>query len=162
MKHSIVYSLICVFFAPLIIAASCQTESIVQGIRNTHTPVREAFAMMDEFVAPRFDAAGDQCIEAAESRADADRCMRPWLRLDEVLGMSREALAELENVYNSIEAGAAGETDWQHWARQLLTHGRGLLRILDELDIDGADETISSMSNAIDQLCQLIGCEGGE
>jgi len=155
------YSIVVLAAAPMIMAASCQTQSVLNRIRQVHSGIRDAFVAADEFVAPRFDAAGDRCVEQSSSAAESDACMRTWLRLDEVLVMSREALAELENVYNNIEAGTSGAADWQYWALQVLAHGRAIVRILDELDIEGADSIITGVRNALDQICELARCEGG-
>jgi len=161
MKHSLVYSLMVLVLAPIMMASSCQTDAAMNRIRQVHTGVREAFIRADEFIAPRFEMAGDLCIEQSSSAEESDECMRLWLRLDVVMSMSREALAELENVYNNIETGSSGEADWQYWVLQVLTHGRVLLHVLDELNLNGADLIIGGIRDALDQICQFANCEGG-
>lgn len=161
MKHSFVYSLMVLVLAPIMMASSCQTQAAINRIRQVHTGIREAFVQADEFVAPRFEAAGDVCIEQSSSAEESDECMRLWLRLDIVMTMSRESLAELENVYNNIEAGTSGEANWQYWVLQVLAHGREIVRILDELDLEGADSVIGRIRGALDQICDLAQCEGG-
>jgi hypothetical protein len=149
------------------IGSTCQTRSAMDTVRDAHTGIRGAFARADEFIAPRFDAAGDTCIAQAQAAgltgqagADAsDECMSTWLELDRAVSATREGMAELEEVYEDIDNGR--QTEWEHIAVRVLTHGRNVVRLLDELDIDGADEVISSMREAIDQVCSLVNCDGG-
>jgi hypothetical protein len=155
-------------FAPMMLAATCQPRSLVGQIRQVHSGIRAAFVSADSFVASHFETAGDACITSVEvqgltGRAAIDasnECMHPWLQLDQAIALSRESLAELENVYRSIESGSSGEQDWVSWARQLLAHGRAIVRILVEINIDGAEPTITEMRTALDQICQLANCEG--
>lgn len=157
-----------ILFAFASIGSQCQTRSTIDTIRDVHSGVRGAFASADEFIAPRFDAAGNTCIAQAQAAglvgqagADAsDECMSTWLALDRSVSATREAMAELEEVYEDIDDGR--EADWQRIALRVLTHGRGVIRLLDEIDIEGADDVISSMREALDQVCALVDCDGGE
>jgi hypothetical protein len=154
--------------SPFIGGSSCQTGSTMDTVRDVHTGIRGAFARADEFIAPRFEAAGDACIAEAQAAgltgqegADAsDECMSVWLQLDQAVTLTREAMAELEEVYEDIDNGR--EADWQRIARRVLTHGRNVVRFLDELDIDGADDVISAMRTALDRVCDMVDCDGGE
>ena len=149
------------------VGSTCQTRSTMDTVRDAHTGIRGAFARADEFIAPRFDAAGDTCIAEAQAAgltgqagADAaDECMSTWLELDRAVSATREGMAELEAVYDDIDNGR--EADWQAIALRVATHGRNVIRLLDEIDIEGADEVISSMREALDQVCSLINCDGG-
>jgi len=156
-----------VVLAFMSIGSTCQTRSAMDTVRDAHTGIRGAFARADEFIAPRFDVAGDTCIAQAQAAgltgqagADAsDECMSTWLELDRAVSATREGMAELEAVYDDIDNGR--EADWQNIARRVLVHGRNVVRLLDEVDIDGADEVISSMREALDQVCSLVDCDGG-
>ena len=155
-----------VFVSLFVGGASCQ-GSAMDTVRDAHTGIRGAFARADEFVAPRFDAAGDTCIARSVASGltgqagadDADVCMAKWLELDTAISATREAMAELEEVYDDIDNGR--DADWQTIAMRVLSHGRQIVRLLDELDIDGADDVISSMREALDQICSMVNCEGG-
>ena len=159
--QSLICSIVLCISVSMVMGASCQTQVAVDRIRQVHSGIRQAFVEVDEYVAPKFAEAGSRCIEQSSSAEESDECMRKWLRIDEVLVMSRESLAELENIYNNIEAGVAGETSWQYWALQVLAHGRAIVRILSELELGDADPIIHGMHNALDQICQIAQCEGG-
>lgn len=155
-----------VIVSPFLGGSSCQTRSVMDTVRDVHTGVRGAFIHTDEFVAPRFEAAGDSCIAQSQAAGltgqegvDAsDECMRTWLELDRAIALTRESMAELEEVYEDIDNGR--EADWRNIARRVLSHGRQVVHILDEIDIEGAGDVISSMRDALDRICNLIDCEG--
>lgn len=168
--NKILYFVVLVVCTPLVMASVCQNpnETLAQ-IRRVHSGIRAAFVAADEFVAPRFEVAGDVCIARAEEQGltgramveSSNECMRPWLILDETFALAREGLAGLERVYNNIEAGTAGEADWLYWGRQVLGYGQTILRILGELALDGANQIISDLRTAVDNICDLVQCEGG-
>lgn len=150
----------------LSMASQCQTQSTLSHIREAHTIIRESFVQTDDFVSPRFEARGDECIAQGEAQGltgqalvDAsNECMGPWLRLDEIIATVRESLAELENVYEDIENGR--EADWQRIAVRIVDHAHSILAILDELNIDEADSVVAEIRHAVDLVCQITHCEG--
>ena len=127
---------------PVVMASFCQTKSTMERVRKVHMGVREAFRATDEFIAPRLEDAADVCIRRAETPHHADECMRKWLELDDALSLVRESLASLEVVYDNIDRTKTGEADWKYWALQVLRHGRSVIRIIAEIDIEGADRII--------------------
>lgn len=164
------YFVLLVVCAPLVMAAVCQNPNeTLNQIRRVHSTIRAAFVAADDFVAPRFEAAGDVCIAWAEEQGltgramveSSNACMRPWLILDETFTLVREALAGLERVYNNIKAGTSGVDDWVYWGRQVLGYGQTILRVLTELALDGANQIISDLRTAVDNLCDLVHCDGG-
>ena len=155
-------SIVIVAVLPVVMAASCQTKAAMQQVRNVHMNVREAFKSTDEFIAPRFEEAADLCLRRAETPHHADACMEKWLELDNVLALVREVMSSLEVVYDNIERSDSGEAEWQYWIIQVFKHGQSILRIMAEIDIDGADRTIEQLKDALDGVCQIVQCDGGE
>src|SRR4030042_4717511 len=119
----------------------CSTRRTLDTIRQVHSCIREAGRRVDDQVASRIERQGDICIErAAEAGFPADsgeagmaywrQCMEDWYEFSVAVNSLRNSLEELENIYNDIEAGDRGESDWQYWARRVLDHGRTVLRLL--------------------------------
>lgn len=144
---------------PVVMASSCQTRSAMEQVRNVHMSVREAFRATDEFVAPRLEDAADLCIRRSETAHHADYCMRKWLQLDDALSLVRESMASLEVVYDNIENDR--NEDWQYWILQILRHGRSIVNIMVEINIEGADPIIEQIRNTLNGICQVANCEGG-
>ena len=155
-------SLVLVVVLPVVMASTCQTRSAMKQVRNVHMSVRAAFIAADEFVAPRFEVAADLCLRRSETPHHADQCMEKWLTLDTILATSREALSSLEVVYENIEQSSDGRSDWQYWILQILRHGQSLVRVLDEMNIEGADRIIDQIKDTLDAICEIANCEGGE
>ena len=163
MKRKLVVFVAVCLGLPMIMGSSCNLRSAMNEVRRVHVNVREAFQMMDRVVAPLIDEAADRCIaevrerglEGAEGQAAAFECIRPYFQLEEVVSSSRELLGELENVYTAIEAGSDRVSDWQYWARQLVAHGRSIVRICVELHVD----IPSGFVTALDTLCELTQCQ---
>jgi hypothetical protein len=135
-------------------------------IRSVHMGVREAGRLTDQQIAPRLEAYGDVCIARADaagfpagSGAEGmnfwQECMSSYMQLDVAISSFRESLEELEHVYEDVEAGRRGETDWRYWARRALVHGQSILRLCEALELDVPDE----MSTQLGNLCTLIQCE---
>lgn len=167
-RSFLIVFLILVVVSPVLGGASCQRNTAMDVVRDAHTGLRGAMIRADEFIADGFDDAGDTCIVRTQATGltgqaasdDSDVCMSTWLQLDTAIAAIREAMAELEEVYEDIDNGR--ESDWEVIALRVLTHARGVIRLLDELDIAGADEVIAAMREAIDQVCSFISCNGGE
>jgi len=157
--------LVLLSFAFIAMGASC--NNAMDTIREVHMGVREAGRLADEQIAPRLENHGDVCIERAEAAGHPAgsgaegmefwrECMSEYMQLEVAITGFRTSLEELENVYQDIEAGQRGESDWQYWARRVLDHGRTVLRLCGDLGLDTPD----GMQAQLDSLCTLIQCEG--
>jgi len=157
--------LVLLLATPVYMGASC--NGAMDTIRGVHVGVREAGRVADEQIAPRLENHGDVCLERAEAAGHPAgsgaegmefwrECMSTYIQLDAALTGFRTSLEELENVYQDVDAGRRGESDWQHWARRVLDHGRTILRLCGEAGVDIPD----GMQEQLDNLCTLIQCEG--
>jgi len=149
---------------PVVMGANC--NGVMDTIRSTHMGVREAGRLADEQIAPRLENHSDVCIERAEAAGFPAgsgeegmefwrECMSTYIRLEQVISSFRTAMEELENVYDDIEAGRAGESDWRYWAARVLDHGRTILRLCEQAGVDVPE----GMQSALDNLCTLLNCD---
>ena len=169
MKRTIAI-LLMVFVCWCCLGSQCTTQSTLDTIRQVHIGVREAGHLADEEIAPRFENKHETCIaEAEEAGYPAGsgqegmnfwtECMEKWLRLDVAVSAFRNSLEELENVYNDVEAGTRGESDWQYWAGRVLDHGRTVLRLVRELEIEGIpDNILEGLQTGLEAICGLLQC----
>lgn len=155
---------------PFVGGSSCNTQSTLDTIRDVHMGVREAGRLADEQIAPRLENHGDVCLERAQAAGHGEgsgvegmafwrECMEQWIALDAAVTGFRNSLEELENVYQDIEAGTAGERDWRYWAARTLDHGRTVLRFVRELEVGLDSELLTSLQTNLDNLCRIIGCD---
>lgn len=169
-RNLLVVLLLLIVASPVLSGSSCQTASVMDTIRDVHMGVREAGRLADEQIAPHLENHGDTCIERAEAAGHGAgsgsegmdfwrECMESYLQLDAAITGFRNSLEELENVYNDIEAGTRGETDWRYWAARVLDHGRTILRLIRELDIGIDSEVLSGLQSNLDSLCGMLGCD---
>lgn len=158
-----VQTVLMVLLIPLLTASHCQMTAAMNRVRDVHSGVVAAFRATDQMVAPLFEVAGDRCItrardaglEGAAAREHARECMSTWYTVEEVLSGTREALAELENIYQDIEGGTDRYADWQAIATRLLEHGRQVSRLLVAVGVTVPDDLIG----ALDTICQMVDCE---
>ena len=157
--------LVLVLLVPIDMGASCAGP--MDSIRSVHMGVREAGRLADEQIASRLENHGDVCIERAEEAGFSAgsgeegmefwrECMSTYIQLDTVITAFRMSLEELENVYQDIDAGRRGESDWRYWAKRVLDHGRTILRLCGEVGVDVPD----ALQEQLDNLCTVLQCEG--
>jgi hypothetical protein len=166
-RNILVALLMVVLLAPFIGGASCNTQSVLDTIRDVHTGVREAGRLADEQIAPRLENHGDTCIAradaagltGAEGMESWRECMSTYLQLDTAVTSFRNSMEELENVYQDIEAGTRGETDWRYWAARVLDHGRTIMRLVRELDVGIDSDVLRGLQTNLDSLCGMLGCD---
>lgn len=169
-RNFLVVLLMMVVLTPLMSGSSCNTQSVLDTIRDVHMGVREAGRLADEQVAPRLTNHSDVCLARAEAAGHGEgsgaegmefwrECMSLYLQLDTAITGLRNSLEELENVYQDIEAGTRGETDWRYWAARVLDHGRTVLRLVRELEIDVDSEILRGLQTNLDNLCGMLGCD---
>lgn len=168
-------SLVFVFgVLPLLGGARCNNaDEPLDTVRDVHTDVRAAFIAADNIIAPRLEDAGLQCEEEvlADGLMDQEamtawrECMQSWMVAEQAMAMSREILAQLEDVYEDIEAGELADDDFQltFLFRQLVSHGRSLVRAVQAIDAirntPNIREVIDGIDVALNQLCAIIDCE---
>jgi hypothetical protein len=151
---------------PLMMGSSCQLDATMDRVRDVHSGVVASFRGVDDTFAPMFADAGEICIsqaredglEGEEAREDARSCMETsgWFTIEEALSTTREALAELEQIYNDIENGRDRYSEWQSVAERLLAHGRRLATAIDAAGLDVPDDLMSTL----DAICNMTDCEG--
>jgi hypothetical protein len=150
--------------------AHCNTSSTIDTIRDVHSGVREAGRIADDTLTPLFTNQSYVCLERANDAgypADSGEpgmqfwrdCMESWMRLEAAVTGMRNSLEELENIYQDIEAGAAGEDDWRYWGARVLDHGRSILRLVRELGVGLDSDILTGLQETLDSLCRLLGCD---
>ena len=148
----------------------CNTRDTLTTIRRVHMGVREAGHLVDDQIAMRLERQGDICIERAEAAGFSAgsgeegfaywrQCMEQLYQLVVAVNTFRSSLEELENIYQDVEAGERGESDWEYWARRVLDHGRTVLRLARELDVGFDSTTVETLQNQLDVLCRLLRCD---
>jgi hypothetical protein len=169
-RNIFVVFILVVLISPVLGGASCNTNSVLDTIRDVHTGVREAGRLADEQIGPHLENHGDVCMERStaagvgQDSEDAGMefwqdCMAAYMQLDVAVTGFRSALEELENVYQDIEAGTRGETDWRYWAARALDHGRTIIRFVRELDVGIDSDVLRGLQSNLDSLCGMLGCD---
>ena len=147
------------------ILISC--SSAMNNIRTVHMGVREAGRLTDIEIAPRLSAHGEICITRANNAGFGQgsgqegiehwyRCMNGYMHLTEAVSAFRTSLEELENIYQDIENGMNRESDWMLWVGRVVDHGRTIIRLCDDVDLDIPD----GFQENLNLLCTMTNCEG--
>lgn len=163
-KVRFVFSIVLVSMMPVLMASSCQMEDTMGRIRQVHMGAREAFITADDEIAPMLEAADARCIEQADALGLTEQagmnswrmCMSTWQQISVAVATTRRAVAELENIYDTIEAGSERSEDWLAWGRNVVSHANTIIQMLEELDVDVPD----GLQTGVDMLCNIVGCAG--
>jgi hypothetical protein len=163
MKRTIQLATFAIFALIFCMGATCNKNNSKDNLLAAHSTVREAFIMMDAYVASQYEEAGDTCIEkvllmeldSKDEKMDAwKECMKHWSNIHDALKYSHEIFVEMELVYESIEEGRDRYKRWKFWASSLLNHAQNILASLKYLEIDVPDY----YRTAVDILCNAIDC----
>lgn len=167
MKRNIQLASVAILASLVCMGATCRQNSSRDNLLAVHSTAREAFVMMDSYIAPQYEEAGDKCIEKIvamnlsdlESRMTEWRaCMDNWNKILDALQYSHEIFVEMELVYNSISEGRDQYDRWQFWARSLLIHARNIINSLEVLEI----KIPEYYQVAVETVCEMVGCDEGQ
>lgn len=154
----------------LVSGSRCQSDDPMRTVRQVHTDVRAAFVSVDNLVAPMLTEASDQCIAQADEQSLTGEagaaywrsCLENFLNIDVALATSRELLAMLEAIYDDIEAGRADNHELSFIFRQLIVHGRVIVRGCRAFDSRLPDElrsALDTLEGVLDTLCEMTNCD---
>lgn len=154
-----------IVFSFLSLGSTCNHNTVRNNVLSAHSTAREAFVIIDEYVASRYVVAGDACIDEVRSQnldTIEDRmiswsnCMDVWNNIADTLKIVREILLELELVYQSIESGKDKYDDFEFYIKTLLLHARSISDSLTRLNIS----VPSNFMDSVTVLCNMVECEG--